>query len=122
MTTAIVIGCSDLYMPPAGVTTAVLKVGNGTVQEIGIANTRLIRTRRPINTSCAHFRETTRRRRHQRRRTVKLTPWPTGSPSLLAPFSRTHAQKCQRPARVASRRRRNVKWLPAGTLRESMVG
>jgi hypothetical protein len=39
------IGANQWYLAPAGSATAVLKVRGGIVHEIGIANTRLTRTR-----------------------------------------------------------------------------
>jgi hypothetical protein len=49
------IGLNDWYLAPAGASTAVLKVRDGTVQEIGIANRQLTRTRAGQRTLMTSF-------------------------------------------------------------------
>ena len=52
---AIHVGLNDWYMAPDGASTAVLKVRDGTIQEIGIADASLTHTRRAQHSFITSF-------------------------------------------------------------------
>jgi hypothetical protein len=52
---ALRVGRNDWYLAPSGSATAILKVRHGIVQEIGIANRRLTRSRRADRTFVTSF-------------------------------------------------------------------